>query len=102
MESRRKAFRIDDISEDDNLIWLYTGFVSFRVLKAFYDFLGPSVNELCYWGGRKSTTQKRRRLTKLNPMDQFFLTVIKLKLNPQVRDLAYRFCVSKSLVSKYG
>ncbi len=34
LESRRKAFRIDDISEDDNLSRLYTGFVSFRVLKA--------------------------------------------------------------------
>ena len=68
LESKRKPFRIDDISENDSLTRLYTGLVSFRVLKAFYEFLGPSVNELCYWGGRKVTTQKRRQPTKLNPI----------------------------------
>lgn len=101
LELKRQAFRIDDIANDNNLVRLYTGFVSFGVLKSFYEFLGPSVNELSYWGGRKTVTPKRRRLTKLNPMNQFFFTMIKLKLNPQVRDLAFRFCISKSLVSKY-
>lgn len=101
LESRRKAFRIEDISNDDSLTKLYTGFVSFGVLKCFYEFLGPAVNELSYWGERKNTAHKRRRPTKLDPMNQFFLTLVKLKLNPQVRDLAYRFCISKSLVSKY-
>ena len=59
------------------------------------------MNELSYWGGRKEKSGKRHRMTKLNPLNQFFLTLIKLKLNLQVRDLAYRFDISKSLVSKY-
>ena len=37
----------------------------------------------------------------LSPLNQFFLTLVKLKLNLRVLDLARRFGVSKSLVSKY-
>ena len=52
-------------------------------------------------GGRKETEQKRRRPTKLNPLDQFFLTLVKLRQNLQVQVLAHTFNISKSLVSKY-
>jgi len=71
------------------------------VLINFVTCLGPAENELSYWGGRKEKSDKRHRMTKLNPLNQFFLTLMKLKLNLQVRDLAYRFDILKSLVSKY-
>ena len=100
-ESKRVHFRIENITHDDKLVRLYTGFISFMVLMSFFEFLGPSVNELSYWGGRQVTQRKRQRLTKLTPLNQFFLTLVKLKLNLQVRDLAFRFGISKSLVSKY-
>ena len=37
----------------------------------------------------------------LSPLNQLFRTLVKLKLNLPVLDLARRFGVSKSLVSKY-
>ena len=37
----------------------------------------------------------------LDPLNQFFLTLVKLRLNLRVIDLAIRFGISKSLVSKY-
>ena len=54
---------------------------------------------LHYWGGKG--TSQRKRSTKLDPLNQLFLTLIKLRLNLKERDLAYRFGVSTSLVSKY-
>ena len=49
------------------------------------------MNQLSYWGGKQEKSGMRHRMTKLNPLSQFFLTLIKLKLSLQVRNLAYRF-----------
>ena len=97
----KPCLQIENIAHDDKLVRLYTGFISYMVLINFFTFLGPALNELSYWGGRKEQAHKRHRMTKLNPLNQFFLTLVKLRLNLQVRDLAYRFDISKSLVSKY-
>lgn len=100
LSSERRGFRVEDIAHDDNLVRLYTGFSSYVILLAFFEFLGPSVHELNYWGS-KVGERKRNRPTKLNPLNQLCLTLMKLKLNSPVQDLAFRFMVSKSLVSKY-
>ena len=42
-------FRIESISNDDNKIRFYTGFSTFPLLLACFNFLGPSVNNLTYW-----------------------------------------------------
>ena len=84
----------------DELVRLYIGFISYMVLITFFTILGPAVNELSYWGGRKEQAHKQHRITKLSPLNQF-LTLVKLRLNLQIHDLAYRFDISKSLVSKY-
>lgn len=41
------------------------------------------------------------RRVKLNYFDQFFLTLMKLKLNVRLQDLAYRFEIALSIASKY-
>ena len=67
-----KYFCIEDIAHDDGLVRLYTGFISYCVLLNFYKFLGPAVNDLSYWGGRKGKSSIRKQPTKLSPMNQFF------------------------------
>ena len=42
----RKTFSVEDVAGNDDLVKLYTGFTTYSVFLAFYDFLGPSVNEL--------------------------------------------------------
>ena len=42
------------------------------VLINFFTFLGPAVNELSYWGGRKKQAHKQHRMTKLSHLKQFF------------------------------
>ena len=93
-----KFFRIENISKDDSSVKFYTGFISYEVLFAFFQFLGPAVNSLRYWGTKIKT---KRRKMKLDPINQFFLTLVKLRLNLRERDLALRFGISLASVSKY-
>ncbi len=41
------------------------------VLNAFFEFLGPVVNELTYWGSKSGGYQRM----KVNPKNQFFLVL---------------------------
>ena len=92
-------FRIADIADNDSLVYFYTGFQSYELFLCFFEFLGPSVNCLNYWGDKSSSKVKRKK--KLDPINQLFLTLIKLRQNPRETDLAFRFGVAVSTVSKY-
>ena len=39
--SERRGFLVEDIAHDDNLVQMYTGFGSYVILLAFFEFLGP-------------------------------------------------------------
>ena len=101
VKASRHYFRIEDISDSDARIKFYTGFSSYSVLLFFFEFLGPSVNQLKYWGDAERKTIRRRKSLKLDPLNQFFLTLVKLRLDLRVTDLGIRFGISASLVSKY-
>lgn len=85
---------------NDRLIKLYTGFPSYEVLLAFYEFLGPVVDNIQYWGEREYV-RKPQHKRKLSLFDQLFLTLTKLKLELCNEDLGIRFRISESLVSRY-
>ena len=99
-QDSKKYFRIEDIKDDDKLVCFYTGFISFKVFQAFFEFLGPAVEHLKYWG-EKDGTRERNRLRRINPTNQLFLTLIKLRLNLKMKDLSFRFGLSTSRVSRY-
>ena len=82
------------------LISSNTGFTSYGILLAFYHLLGPAVDHLQYWGVLTKSKQKNCP-TKLTPMDHFFLTLVKLKLNLKVKGSALRFGISPAAVSRY-
>ena len=94
-------FQLEQIADDDSLIQFYTGFASYSLLLNFFEFLGPAMYKLNYWVDQTRKTSRRRKVKPLSPLNQFFLTLVKLKLNLRVLDLARRFGVSRSLVSKY-
>lgn len=66
-----QCFRIECIEHDDNLVCFYTAFVSYTSFMAFFDFLGPVVNQLHYWGSREGDRQ-RKHSRKLDPKNQLF------------------------------
>ena len=98
-KTKPSHFRLENIAHSDSLVAFYTGFQTYDLLLAFYEFLGPSVNKLTYWSGK--TESGSRRKMELDPLNQLFMTLMKLKLNLQEKDLAYRFGMSVSVVSKY-
>ena len=79
--------------------WLFW-FPSYDILLAFLEFLGPAVANLHYWG-EKERERICHRQRKLDPVDQFLLTLMKLKLILCSLDLAVHFGTSESLVSRY-
>ncbi len=97
--TKNTLFRIENIAHDDHLVSLYTGFISYEVFLAFYAFLGPATDNLQYWGSHGKGIRKRKK--KLDPPNQLFLALVKLKLDPPLRDLAHRFQISQPTVSRY-
>ena len=62
-------FRLENIAHSDYLVSFYTGFQSYELLLAFYEFLGPSVHILIYLGSKPNKSGKRRKM-KLDPINQ--------------------------------
>ena len=70
------------------------------VFAAFFEFLGSVVNKLHYWGTREGQ-RELHHTRKLDPMNHLFMTLVKLRLDLKLTDLAFRFGISKSLASRY-
>jgi len=99
--STSRFFRVEQIANNDDLIRFYTGFNSYSLFLLFFEFLGPAAHQLQYWGDAERKTSRRRKTRVLSPLNQYFLTLVKLRLNLREKDLAYRFGVSTALVSKF-
>jgi len=66
--AKLKYFRLENAyASDDALVRFYTGFISYEVLPAFFEFLGLSVNKLHYWGTK--TAHTGRHICKLDPLN---------------------------------
>ena len=97
-------FRIEQIQDDDKLVNFYTGFPSFLHLLACFQFLGPAVAVLSYDSSKviqhaaKACALGRPHI--LTPLNEFFLTLCRLKLGSLEQDLAFRFQVSQPTVSR--
>ena len=87
--TKKTLFRIENVIENNSLISTYTGFASYEILMAFFAFLVPSTNCLIYWGS--TGKGEHRRKTKLTPLNQLFLTLIKLTLDIPFSNLTHRF-----------
>ena len=81
--SKPQYFRIEQVQHDDHLFPFYTGFTSFAIL---LEFLGPFVHKLNYWGSREKPHQ-RLYSRKLDPKNQLFLLLVKLRRSLKVEDL---------------
>ena len=57
-KQKPKYFRLEIIMHNDKLVQFYTGFQSYELLIAFYEFLGPSVSNLKYWVSKPVKTKQ--------------------------------------------
>ena len=90
--------RIEQICHNDSLVRFYTGFASYEILLLLVEFLGPAIHYLKYWGESERKTSHRRKKKALDPLNQLFLTLVKLRLNLKVKDLALRFGISTGMI----
>ena len=97
--SKQQPLRIAQIQHNDRLIRFYTGFTSYAIFLVFLEFLGPVIHKLNYWGSKEQ--RQRYRIRELDPMNQLFLLLIKLRCSLKGEDLAFCFEISASSVSRY-
>ena len=90
-------FRIEKIKNDSKLVKFYTGFPSFQILMVCLQFLSSAASQLSYGNHTKSTKGKPH---KLSPLNEFFLMLCRLGLGLLEQDLAYRFQIAQSNVSR--
>ena len=81
----QRPFCEDEFRNDDKKVNFYTGLPSLDTLKAVFLRLNPFV------------TRKAQHITRFQ---EFVMTLMKLRLNMPLEDLAYRFNVSVSTVSR--
>ena len=53
-------FRIKQVKRDDHLVRFYTGFITYQIFLAFFNFLGPVVHKLNYWGSKEGSCVRNR------------------------------------------
>ena len=106
-----RQFSLDKIKDDDSAILFYTGFPSYQALINFYKFIEPKLGKMQYWKGEQfvkesqpyqedENRKKPGPSRKLTFLDEFLLVLMRLKAGLFVQDLADRFGISISLVSR--
>ena len=95
-----KQFRVESISDNDQKVKFYTGFSTFAALMVCFNFLGPCVNKLAYRSTAAEEKSNKGRKRILSPLNEFFLLLVRLRLGLFEKDLAYRFGISQSSVSR--
>ena len=100
-KSESSRFSLESIASDDSKVAFYTGFPSYDHLKICFDFLGPAASQLIYRDSRRVLDHSNKgRPRSLPPMEEFFLTLVWLRLGLLERDIAYHFGISQSTVSR--
>ena len=86
----------------DKEMLFYTGFATWNLFHLFFQSLEVyDVQNLQYIGRERTFPDGKKRGPPrvLDPLNEFFLTVIRIRLGLMEADLADRFGVSQSLVS---
>lgn len=108
-------FGLERFKSSDEDIFFYTGFQNYQTLIAFWDFVKPSSESLLSWNQARSkvngnltdTTfpylqgqkKEKQRKREIEPIDQLWMFLTRVRLGLFERDLSYRFNVSVSTVS---
>ena len=100
---QQTVFSVERFMGNDKKLHFYTGFSLQEHFEACFKFLGPSVNCLKYWGSHNATDRegvKRGPPRKLSPLEEFFITLCRLRLGLFEEDLADRYSVHPSTISR--
>ena len=90
-------FGLERFSRDNDSIKFYTGFESYQHLVTFYEIVKPSAESMqyCYTRSMSSNPRPGGRC-----IDELFLFLLRIRLGLLQQDLAHRFNVHESTVSR--
>ena len=92
-------FGLERFSNDDDAIKFYTGFPTYTHLKSFFEFARQKAQYMTYCyasGGRESRPESRC----MQLIDELFMFLIRLRLGLFEQDIADRFQLHMSTVSR--
>lgn len=91
------SFCIENLQSESKMdeLKFYTGFDSYEHFWLVFNILGPAVNHLFYYPS--GCIMNVRVLT---PANEFLLTIVKLRRNMINKELAFKFDISETLVSR--
>ena len=103
-DKAQSNFGANVVRDDDVKCKFYTGLTWLQFM-CLWEFLGPAKEKLAYWNqplktGGKSPSKRPGVKRKHSPMDELFITLVRLRVGLLNLDLAYRCGVSVSSVSK--
>ena len=93
-------FDIDDYKDKDDDIAFYTGFPDYKALILCYKTVEQSVGNIDYEHKRTTLDSNVGRPRVLTKFQEFTLVMLRLRLGLFEKDLAHRFKVCRSTVSK--
>lgn len=98
---QKTSFNYDSCRLDEKKFLFYTG-LTFEQFDVLWSFLGDEALHLKIWrGGKDKQSQaKRQYLKPVTPQNQIFIMLVRLRTGILLQDLAYRFGISVSYVSK--
>ena len=103
---RLERFGLQRFSNDPDMVKFYTGFTSYELLSTFFQAISPHATKMVKWTQfHRHRRQQSKRInrsfnSKLHPFDQLFMFLHKLRLGSLDQDLADKFGVSQSTVSR--
>ena len=108
-KKRKKESVTQNLLRSDSKVTFYTGLPNLETFYALFHHLEPKASKLKYWRGAK-TTKPTIRKYKVSPRkqgpprktlleDEFLLTLMKLRLDIFMEDLADRFSIGQASTS---
>ncbi|XP_078679629.1 uncharacterized protein LOC144915282 [Branchiostoma floridae x Branchiostoma belcheri] len=102
-------FGIHQIKDSDKKMKLHTGLVNYGKFRWVFNEVKDNLSQLQYYKGQQSQSEKKYQTAGckkpgpsrlLSPEDELLLTLMKIRMNLLEDDLALRFGISTSLVSR--
>ena len=112
-----RLFKLENLNSDENIVF-YTGFPNYETFMAMFTFLNTGTNgenvRYCSWARdisdnfydsdedelEENNRKKQGRPRKIKPLDEFFLTMCRLRRGFSELHLANLFGVSQATVSR--
>ena len=106
-ELHNNKFTIDRFKVNNEMFKFYTGFPNYQLFTALLNYLKPAADHLNYWGNTiqgndavMKRVEKRRSPRTLSVEEELFLVLVRLRGNYPLEDLAVRYNMSTSNISR--